>query len=135
METNTNCLADMLGERRRIGDEIDRVNEILGGLSEQKSRIEREIMAAMESAGQTEDGDKVAANGITATLQHKWRAKYAPEMWPKIMAWATQNGHTDIVQRRLTDSKIVELFDQGAAFPEGLSMEPYRILAFRRSNT
>jgi len=130
----TPTIADLLAERRAIGDQIDEVNEVLSKLSEAKSNVERRIMDAMNAAGMEEDGAKVSANGITATMQHKWRARYSPDLWPAIIQWAGENGHADIVQRRLTDSKIVELFDSGAAFPEGLTMEPYRQLAFRRNN-
>jgi len=40
---------------------------------------------------------------------------------------------TYLIQRRLNDSKVLELVDNGVPLPDGLTIEGYDDLAFRRS--
>jgi hypothetical protein len=91
--------------------------------------IEAGILIKMRDAGL----ESIAQDGVSLTIRKKFRAKYDPEMWESLINWASQNGMTYLIQRRLNDSKVLELVDNGVPLPEGLSIEGYDDLAFRRS--
>lgn len=91
--------------------------------------IEADIQRKMEEMGI----ESVAQDGVNLTLRKKWRAKYEPELWGDIVKWAASSGLDYVVQRRLNDAKIMELVDNGIALPQGLTVESYNDLAFRRS--
>lgn len=77
--------------------------------------------------------DKFAIPGLSASAKEKFRARYDPERWASILAWATATGNDHIVQRRLTDAKVVDLIDSGVELPEGLTVETYVDVSVRRS--
>ena len=91
--------------------------------------IEADILAKMRDAGL----ESVAQDGVSLTIRKKFRAKYDPEQWESLINWAAQNGMTYLIQRRLNDSKVLELVDNGVPLPDGLTIEGYDDLAFRRS--
>jgi hypothetical protein len=77
--------------------------------------------------------ESASEDGVSISTKTKWRARYDPDLWGDIVKWAAANGVAYIVQRRMNDAKIMELVDNGIALPEGLSVESYQDLAFRRS--
>ncbi len=91
--------------------------------------IEADIQRKMEEMGI----ESVAQDGVSLTIRKKFRAKYEPEMWSDIVKWAASSGLDYVVQRRLNDAKIMELVDNGVPLPQGLTVESYNDLAFRRS--
>ncbi len=91
--------------------------------------METDINAKMQELGI----ESAAEDGVSISIKTKWRARYDPDLWADIMKWAATNGVSYILQRRLNDAKIMELVDNGIALPEGLSVESYQDLAFRRS--
>ena len=91
--------------------------------------METDINAKMHELGI----ESAAEDGVSISIKTKWRARYDPDLWADIMKWAATNGVSYILQRRLNDAKIMELVDNGIALPEGLSVESYQDLAFRRS--
>lgn len=91
--------------------------------------METDINAKMRELGI----ESASEDGVSISTKTKWRARYDPDLWGDIVKWAAANGVAYIVQRRMNDAKIMELVDNGVALPEGLSVESYQDLAFRRS--
>jgi hypothetical protein len=91
--------------------------------------IEQDIQFKMEELGI----DSASEDGVSVTTKVKFRAKYEPELWSDIVKWAASSGLDYVVQRRLNDAKIMELVDNGVPLPQGLTVESYNDLAFRRS--
>jgi hypothetical protein len=110
----------------------DEVQAALFAVRQELDTIEAAIKDAMHGQGMGA-GDKVAASGITCTLRDKWRTKYVPEKWESILRWAVNTGHEYIVQRRTSDTKIVAFVAEGGTLPDGLGLESYLDLDFRRS--
>ncbi len=133
MPENNIDVSSLLEAMREIKDEKDRVNQHLKRINEAEEKLERDILDAMTSLGFVEAGDKVSSACGTATRQVKWRAKYEPDKWPEIVKWMAEQGRTDLVQRRLSDAKIMELVDLGQPLPDGLGVESFEQLSFRRA--
>ena len=114
---------------RQIRDEIDEVEGRLKVLKQELHTLEVKILEHLSTNGI----DSIKAAGVTFTAKERFRAVYDPELWPRIMDWATGAGYSHIIQRRLSDAKVLELVDSGVALPEGLSVQSYKDLAFRRS--
>ena len=114
---------------RQIRDEIDEVEGRLKILKQELHNQEVKILEHLSENGI----DSIKAAGVTFSVKEKFRATYDPELWPRIMDWATGAGYQHIIQRRLSDAKVLELIDAGVALPEGLSIQSYKDLAFRRS--
>lgn len=134
MSTTTEpTISDLLAALRTVKDRKDAVNETLKQLNEWEQKHELAILAAMEQQGLTKHGDKVSSESGTFVRQTKWRAKYAPEKWPGIMAWCVANDRTDLIQRRTADSRVMELVDKGLPLPDGIEPESYTDCLFRRS--
>ena len=127
METKT--IGELLADFRKAQDHKDDCDAQLKRAREACDVLELRIRLAMEAAGM----DKTSAAGITASVVEKWRAKYEPAKWGDLVRWAAANGYDYLIQRRLTDSKVMELVDNGVELPEGLSVESYKDLTFRRS--
>lgn len=125
-------LSDLLTEKRRLQDAIDAINRELSEAKRVNDDLERQILDAMTAQGMTEDGAKLTAGGITVTRKTKWRAKYEPEKWEAVHKWLVDSGYGYCIHRRMTDSKIMELVDSGVALPDGLGVESYTDLDFRR---
>lgn len=97
-------------------------------------RVKREgIKHAIKITLDADGVDRASAHGLTVSLREKWRAKYIPDLWQRVVAWAISEGHSQIVQRRLTDAAVMELVDNGVPLPEGLSVEPFTDLDVRRT--
>lgn len=129
----TDNIQELLAQYRAATDAIDAIDEVRKVHVETKEQLKRDILARMEAEGMVADGDQVKGGGVTATIQKKWRARHEPSAWPSILAWATREGYTDLVQKRLTDSKVMDLVDSGVALPDGLNVEPFTDLACRRT--
>lgn len=112
----------------------DRKDELQAQLKE----VNKDIEEAEHQIGEymaAESLDKLSANGITLYYKDKARARYEPEKWGELVAWAVRVGRTDLVQRRLSDAKVLELMDSGQEMPDGLTVEFYKSLEFRRSGS
>lgn len=123
----------LLASLREIRDQKDAINAQLKKLNEREAEAERAILDAMTAAGLTAPGQAVKAACGSATRHVKWRAAYDPERWPQVVEWCCNQGRTDLIQRRLTDAKIMELVDSGTTLPEGMTVQPFEELYFRRS--
>lgn len=126
---STRTIADMLADLRAVKDRKDELNAALKEANQQESEFEGEILAALEISGV----DKASLNGAgTASRVTKWRAVYEPDKWQDLVKWCAENNRTDIVQRRLADSRLLEMMDAGKELPVGVTMKPYSELSFRR---
>lgn len=124
--------AELLSNYRRLLDLKDEANTVLSGINKDLDECEAKIRSAFEASGKWEDGCAAKAGGITVTVRQKWRAKYAPEQWASIVAWAGETGNSHLIQRRLSDKPVMELLDAGVSLPEGLTVEAYKDIDFRR---
>jgi hypothetical protein len=122
-------MSELLAGLRSVIDEREELARQDKILSERKSRIERELMQFHESTGL----ESCSGAGMSVTFNDDaMRAKYDPEQWPGIVKWAVESGHDYIIQRRLTDAKILDLVANGVALPEGLTLEPFVKMNIRR---
>jgi hypothetical protein len=122
----------LLVKYRDALDHKDEVEAALSAAKRQCEAIEFEIRSALEQTGQWTPGAKVGTDGITCTVCTKWRAKYEPEKWKDIVKWAVETGNEHLIQRRLSDKPVMEIIDTGGTLPEGLSVQPFDELKFRR---
>lgn len=121
-------ISELLAQYRKHKDRIDEIAAEEAQIRDMMGIIERSIMDTMKDAGL----EKATAAGVTVTRGEKWRAKYDPEKWAGIVKWCAETGRDYLIQRRLTDSRVMELVDNGTALPEGLTVESFPNLAFRR---
>jgi hypothetical protein len=126
---NDPTIGELLAAFRKAQDYKDECDEALKSARQACDVLELKIKIAMEHAGT----EKTSAHGVTASIVTKWRAKYAPDKWSDLVKWAAGNGYDYLIQRRLTDSKVMELVDQGVELPDGLSVESYKDINFRRA--
>jgi hypothetical protein len=118
---------------RALWDSLDTIEATRKEITTEMNELESEMRDAMRHAGKHNDGDADTIAGVArVTWRSKWRAVYEPGLWSSIVKWAVDNNHEYIVQRRLTDAKIMSLIDQGVPLPEGLTVEPYDDLDIRR---
>lgn len=114
---------------REKRDALDVAEQAAKAARAEVHALESQILEMLEAL----DIESVAADGLNVKRVEKWRAKYDPARWSEIVSWAVSNGFDYLVQRRLNDAKIMELIDQGIRLPDGLSVECYSDLSFRRS--
>jgi len=123
-------VTDLLAELRAV---IDR-REVLAGqdksLAERKSQLEHQLLAFHEETGL----EKLSGAGMSIGFDTSaMRTKYDPEKWREVLKWALDTGNDYIIQRKLTDSRVIELVKQGVALPTGLSLEPFVKMSVRRT--
>jgi len=128
MTIGTSNIDEALTELRSIVDQSDALNEQLADLSKRKREIENGLIAFSDDSGLT----SFATEGLAIAVRAKERAKYDPEKWDDLMKWAAENDKTYVVQRRLSDAKILEMVANGEPLPDGLSIEPYSQVSYRR---
>jgi uncharacterized protein YlxW (UPF0749 family) len=121
-------ITETLSKLRQVRDQIDQANAALSSLKQQEQHLERKLEDYHQQTGL----DSVKGGGLTVSFAPAFRATYTPELWPEIVKWAVASGNGHIVQRRLTDAKVIELVDNGVALPEGLSLESYTKMSIRR---
>lgn len=115
-------LRDILDQR----EELARQDKELSG---RKAEIERQLIDYHDRSGL----EQIAGGGLTVRFDPAaTRCRYEPERWPDIVRWAVATDNVHIIQRRMTDAKILELVTNGTALPEGLTVESYTALSVRR---
>lgn len=120
METTT--FGDMMGRYAELDQQIADLDAQATALRGERETAKQAIMEYLREQGQ----DKATACGLTASVLTKDRAKYDPAEWPNIVKWAVETGNDHIIQRRMTDAKVVELVRNGVALPWGLGVESYK---------
>jgi phage shock protein A len=121
-------VGETLTRLRAVRDEMEGLNSELSKLESEKSQLEAALMHAHEEQGV----DSFKGGGLTVSFAQAFRAKYEPEKWTSIVKWAVETGNEHLIQRRLTDTKVVELVDGGIALPDGLNLEGYTKISVRR---
>ena len=120
---------ELLTALRSIIDQREQLAEQDSRLVKQKSQLEHQLLAFHELTGV----DSVTGGGLSVSFDDAaMRAKYDPERWPAIVRWAIETGNDHIIQRRLTDAKVLDLIENGTALPEGLTVENYVKISTRR---
>jgi len=125
----TNTLGELIGLYARLDAEVDERDVITSRLIDQREECRTAIMRLMVAQGT----EKASAAGLTVSTREKFRARYEPDKWPDIVRWAVESGNDHIVQRRLTDAKVLELIDNGVPLPDGLGVEAFTALDVRRT--
>lgn len=125
-------ITELLSSYRSIKDQSDELAAQKTGLEKQMDGLERRILAAMTDAGLTAEGSLVRGGGCTAARRIKWRAKIGEGQWDAFLQWATENERGYLVQKRVTDTKVMELVDAGIELPDFLSVESFEMLDIRR---
>lgn len=124
---------ELLAHWRWLADRRDEINAELSRNREQMDATEKAIRECLERTDRWHDGMGTKSEGLSCTVRTKWRAKYEPSKWQDLLKWAGESGHVAVVQRRLGDKAVMELVDNGIPLPDGLSVESYEDLEFRRS--
>ncbi|MCC6661728.1 MAG: hypothetical protein IT437_12680 [Phycisphaerales bacterium] len=131
--TGTETVAELLRDMRGVRDQKDDLNSQLAVLADREAELQAKLRGAMCAAGLDKDGGKVAGDGLSVTWREKWKANYEPQKWAAIVKWAVESGNDHIIQRRLTDAKVMSIVDSGGTLPDGLSVEAYTALDIRRT--
>lgn len=120
---------DVLANFRLCRDLADKVSNLDKMLSQRRDQLEGRLLAYHKDTGL----QSLSGAGLTVSFDPAaFRAKYDPAKWSDVVKWAVETGNDFIVQRRLSDAKVVELFDGGVALPDGLSLENYVKVSIRR---
>lgn len=123
---------ELLAAYRSALDALDAINAEKSRAQAEADRLESAIRAELESSGEWQPGCGIKAPGMTVNVVQKWRAKYDPSLWPTLIAWAGEHGASHLVQRRLNDKAVLEMHDNGQPLPDGLTLEAFLDLTFRR---
>jgi len=127
--TETHTISGVLKNMRALRDEREVLNDRDREIGTQLQSLERELLQYHEATGLL----KIAGDGMSVSFDpDALRAKYEPEKWKEVVAWAVASGNEHIIQRRLTDSKVVDLIASGIPLPDGLSVETYTKMNIRR---
>lgn len=121
-------ISEKLAELRAVVDERERIAAEEKRLGERKRQLEKELADFAKTTGV----DKFSGAGMSVAFAEKMRARYEPNKWHDIASWAVSTGNDHIIQRRLTDAKVLELVDSGVALPDGLTLEAYTDISLRR---
>lgn len=121
-------IGELLAMKFNLHDRKDELNADLSAVNKSIADVDAALMKQLRESGQTKASD----DRVTVSVKTGWRAKYDPEQWPAIMEELVKSGHGHIIQRRLTDAKVVEMAENGVALPAGLSLESFDNLSFKR---
>lgn len=125
----TASIGELLEAFAKASDEAAQLSALLASVNSRMAAIKGSIKHKLIETGI----DKASGSGLTASLRDRMKAKYDPEKWEQIVAWAVSSGHDHIVQRRLTDAAVVELVTNGIVLPDGLSVESFTDIDVRRT--
>jgi len=126
----TDTIGDLIRKLREVKDKRDELRAQDKPLAAQEDELEGAILRMLKDSGQSTG--KVAGVG-TATATDGWNVKYDPDKWSEIQKWAVESGNGHIFTRGLSSTRVMELVDSGVALPEGMSVEGFRKLSFRRT--
>jgi hypothetical protein len=125
----TATIGELVADYAALTAEIDEAELAIAVLVRKKNDLKSAIRHMM-----TEQGlDRTSSSGLTLSVVTKLKARCEPDKWPSVVRWAVENGYDHIVQRRLTDAKVLELVDNGIALPDGLGVETYPDLSIKKA--
>lgn len=127
--TNAPTVEALLSELHSTMNEADDLNERLAVVKARRDQIERDLLAFHKTTGLT----SFSGAGIGVTVDPSaMRAGYDPEKWNDLVNWCAATGNQHLIQRRLTDSRVIDLWETTGALPEGLKLESYTKISVRR---
>jgi hypothetical protein len=122
-------VGDLLKELRSIRDEREKLSERQTALGKREEELKGELIAFHNQHGV----ERVSDHGLTVWFNDRaMRARTDPEQWGAIFRWAVETGNTHIFHRRVTDSKVAGLVEEGVPLPEGLTLEIFCDVGVRR---
>lgn len=123
-------IGELLAMKYNLHERKDELSADLSAVNKSIADVDEALMKQLRDSGQTKASD----DRVTVSITDKMRAKYDPEKWPAIMESLVKAGYGHVVQRRLTDAKVIEMIENGVELPDGLTVESYPDLSFRRTN-
>jgi hypothetical protein len=123
-------IGDLLKSLDQLRSEKDEISYKLRGVQAQLDDVEADILSNLRDSGLA----RVSSDRLTVSITDKFRATYDPAKWPNIIRELVESGNEHLVQRRLTDAKVVELIESGGPIPDGLSVESYQQLSIRQNS-
>jgi hypothetical protein len=121
--------AKVIEEFADIVDHIQEHRNSITLLTEQKDSLEWELRKIAEETGL----DDFKTDRITIKVGEKVVARYEPDKWHEVVKWCLDNDLLDVLQRRLTASKLQSLAEDGVALPDGIWLESIDNVSFRRN--
>ena len=115
-----------------FADVVDQIQEhkgLISILTEQKTKLEFELRKITEETGL----DDFKTDRISIKVGDKTVARYDPDKWHDVVKWCLDNDLLDVIQRRMTASKLQSLAEDGVALPDGLWLESIDNVSFRRN--
>jgi hypothetical protein len=121
----------VLAKLKTVRDLRSRLSDADALLGTVNQGLEKKLLDYHESSGL----ESLSGGGLSVSFDDSaMRAKYEPDKWPQLLAWAAQTGNEHIIQRRLTDSRVLDLVKSGVALPEGLGLESYVKISIRKKS-
>lgn len=120
-------LADLIAERREVGNEYDEVNEQLKKLKDRRDALDQDIIDAMVDAGL----DRTAIKGLANVAVAK-RETVNVTNWEAIHRYILETQQVHLLQRRIMGNAILELIKDGEVI-EGVEIKEIPTLSFRRA--
>lgn len=121
--------AEVIEEFADIVDQIQEHKDSISLLTELKGRLEWELMKIAEETGL----DDFKTERINVKVGEKVVARYEPDKWHDVVKWCLDNDLLDVIQRRMTASKLQSLAEDGVALPDGIWLESIDKVSFRRN--
>jgi len=121
--------AEVIEEFADIVDQIQEHKDSINLLTEQKESLEWELRKISEETGL----DDFKTDRINIKVGEKMVARYEPDKWHYVVKWCLDNDLLDVLQRRMTASKLQSLAEDGVALPDGIWLESIDKVSFRRN--
>jgi len=121
--------AEVIEEFADIVDQIQEHKDSINLLTEQKESLEWELRKISEETGL----DDFKTDRINIKVGEKMVARYEPDKWHDVVKWCLDNDLLDVLQRRMTASKLQSLAEDGVALPDGIWLESIDKVSFRRN--
>lgn len=121
-------IGSRLSRLREIKNELGELADKEKSLRAEKESIEYSLLQHCKNLGI----DKISADGVSVKIEPSFRSSYTPELWNETLKWMVETGNGQLIQRRLVDARVEELYLAGQ-LPEGLTMTGYDKISVRIS--
>ena len=111
-------------ERSALKQAYDADDDVL---KEQMALRENWLLRTVQSIG----GESVRTSHGTAFIKTKTRSNCSD--WPSYWSWMVANGRFDGVEKRVAQSMISKLVEDGAELPPGINLHQEQVIEVRRS--
>src|SRR5688572_1521470 len=99
----------VLTELRSVIDARERLAAEDRALAKRREELESSLLSFHDETGL----DSLSGAGLSISFDSAaMRCKYEPDLWASIIRWAVDSGNDFIIQRRLTDAKVLDLIAQ-----------------------